>query len=105
MPLYVWELMLQGVLGGIDVILNHELLARLPRRADTGEEELLHSGREFVFAALFLSLAWYEWQGMLAWWIVALFLAERWRASIMAGPAGCSAAWRRWRWDGACGMG
>ncbi|MCS0611001.1 hypothetical protein NX773_22825, partial [Massilia solisilvae] len=76
MPLYVWALMLHGVLGGIDVILNHELLGRLPGRADTGEEEFLHSGREFVFAALFVSLAWWEWHGAAGWWIVVLFLAE-----------------------------
>jgi hypothetical protein len=76
MPLYVLALVLHGVLGGIDVILNHELLARLPQRADTGEEEALHSGREFVFTALFLGLAWFEWHGVYAWCIAVLLLAE-----------------------------
>jgi phosphatidylglycerophosphate synthase len=68
--------MLQGVIGGVDVILNHELLARLPQRADTGTEEALHSAREFVFTALFLSLAWCEWHGVLVLWIAALLLCE-----------------------------
>jgi hypothetical protein len=68
--------MLQGVIGGVDVFLNHELLARLPQRADTGTEEGLHSAREFVFMALFLSLAWFEWHGVLVLWIAALLLCE-----------------------------
>jgi hypothetical protein len=76
MPLYVLALMLHGALGGIDVILNHELLAKLPKRADTGEEEALHSGREFVFTALFIALAWFEWHGVYAWCIAVLLLAE-----------------------------
>jgi hypothetical protein len=75
-PLFVYVLVLHGVLGGIDVILNHELLARLPGRADTGEEEGLHSAREFIFAAGFASLAWWEWHGALVWWIAALLLGE-----------------------------
>jgi hypothetical protein len=76
MPPYLLALMLHGVLGGADVILNHELLARLPQRADTGEEEALHSGREFVFTAMFLALAWFEWHGAYAWCIALLLLAE-----------------------------
>jgi hypothetical protein len=76
MPLYLLALMLQGALGGADVIINHELLARLPQRTDTGEEETLHSARELVFTALFLALAWFEWHGMYAWCIAVLLLAE-----------------------------
>jgi hypothetical protein len=75
-PLFVYALILHGVLGGIDVILNHELLARLPQRADTGEEEALHSAREILFTFAFASLAWFEWHGALVWWIAALLLGE-----------------------------
>jgi phosphatidylglycerophosphate synthase len=64
------------VLGGADVIFNHEMLARLPRQPNAGPEELLHSMREALFAAIFTSLAWFEWHGQWAWWIVALFLGE-----------------------------
>ena len=76
MPPYVYALIAHGVLGGIDVFLNHEWLARLPARPGCASEERLHSARELVFALLFLSLAWCEWHGGLAWWIVALFAAE-----------------------------
>jgi hypothetical protein len=75
-PLYVYALMLHGVIGGADVIVNHEWLARLPQQPDAGPEERLHSAREFLFAGIFLSLAWFEWQGALVWWIAALFLGE-----------------------------
>ena len=73
---FVYFLLLHGVIGGIDVILNHELLERLPQRPGAGPEERLHSAREVIFAAIFISLAWYEWHGALVWWIVALFAAE-----------------------------
>lgn len=76
MPLYVYALILHGVLGGMDVILNHELLARLPQRADTGEEEALHSAREFFFTVVFAALAWFEWHGALVWVVAAPLLGE-----------------------------
>lgn len=73
---FIYALLVHGVLGGADVILNHELLARLPHKDNAGPEEKLHSAREFIFAAIFLSLAWFEWHGQAVWWIVALFVGE-----------------------------
>ena len=60
MPPYVYALIVHGVIGGIDVFLNHELLARLPSRPEAAGEERMHSARELLFALLFLSLAWWE---------------------------------------------
>lgn len=76
MPLFVYALLLHGVLGAIDVIVNHELLAKLPARRDAAEEEGLHAARELIFACLFGSIAWFEWHGALVWWIGGLLLAE-----------------------------
>jgi hypothetical protein len=76
MPPYVLALMLHGLLGGLDVILNHELLARLPAQPFSGPEERMHSAREWIFFAIFASLAWFEWHGAAAWWIALLFLGE-----------------------------
>lgn len=73
---YIVVLMLHGALAGIDVVLNHEVLARLPHRAEAAMEELLHSLREAVFAVLFAGLAWAEWHGALAWIVAALLAAE-----------------------------
>lgn len=75
LPLLLFFLMLHGVLGGLDVIINHELIVGLPRRPGSGPEQRLHSAREAIFASLFAAFAWVEWHG--AW----IFLP----AALMAG--------------------
>lgn len=75
-PPFLIALLAHGVIGGSDVILNHEVIARLPARRSAVAEQRLHSGRELAFALIFFSLAWFEWHGVFAWAIVALFLAE-----------------------------
>jgi hypothetical protein len=75
-PPYVYALIAHGIIGGIDVLLNHEWLARLPSRPECAQEERLHCAREALFALLFASLAWFEWHGALVWWIVLLFAGE-----------------------------
>jgi len=76
MPSYVYVLLVHGVLGFLDIVVNHELLAKLPRRGDATVEESLHATREAIFACLFASLAWNEWHGAWVWWIAALLLGE-----------------------------
>lgn len=73
---FVIALVAHGVIGGADVIVNHELIARIPSRPNAGPEQGLHSARELVFAALFFALAWFEWHGLAALAIAALLLAE-----------------------------
>jgi len=75
-PPYVLTLIAHGVIGFLDVVINHEWLSKLPSRRECVAEERLHSAREFLFAALFASLAWAEWHGAFVWWIVALFAGE-----------------------------
>ena len=76
MPPYIYVLLLHGVLGFLDIVVNHELLAKLPERGDAAPEEALHAARETIFASLFACLAWYEWHGAWVWWIAALLLCE-----------------------------
>lgn len=76
MPFYLYVVMLHGVLGGLDVLVNHEWLARLPGRADTAGEQRVHAARELVFCLAFASLGWFEWHGAAAWWIALLYLGE-----------------------------
>ena len=76
MPPYVYPLMAHGIIGLLDVVINHEWLSKLPSRRECLAEERLHSTREFLFAALGASLAWTEWHGAFVWWIVALLGAE-----------------------------
>ncbi len=73
---FVLALVANGLIGGADVIVNHELIARLPARRNSTTEQWLHSARELIFATLFLALAWSAWHGLGALVIVALLLAE-----------------------------
>ena len=56
-------LVAQGVLAGVDTVLNHELLARLPKRPEARPELALHVGREAIWAVLLTGLAWFAWHG------------------------------------------
>lgn len=70
MSVALWLLALQGVLGAADTAYYHEWRARLPARPETTAPELkLHAVRDFLYAALFLTLPWRAWQG---WFLVAL---------------------------------
>ena len=66
----------QGLLGGIDTVLNHELIEKLPRRREARGEIGLHSIREAIYACLFGGLAWLAWQGAWAWLLAALLIGE-----------------------------
>ncbi|MDE0450261.1 MAG: TIGR01777 family oxidoreductase [Gammaproteobacteria bacterium] len=58
-PLSVWVIVsIQVVLGFLDVVVHHELVARLPWRAGAGPELRLHGIRNLAYAAIFLVLAW-----------------------------------------------
>lgn len=69
-------LVFHGVLGGADVLINHELRERLPSRLSARPEQLLHGARELMFALIFGGLAWLEWGGLLVWLLVAIVLTE-----------------------------
>lgn len=75
-PPFMIALLAHGVIGGADVVLNHEIIARLPHSPSARAEERLHSARELAFALIFISLAWFEFHGTFAWIIAGLFLTE-----------------------------
>lgn len=56
----------QAMLAGVDTVLNHELLARLPKRPEARPELALHVGREAIWAGLLVGLAWFAWHGAYA---------------------------------------
>jgi len=74
-------LVLHGLIGGLDVILNHELIERLPQRVWAKTEEALHGVREFIFAVVFGGLAWFEWHGAMAA-VLALIIAAEYLVSF-----------------------
>jgi hypothetical protein len=73
---WIYALIVHGVLGGLDIVINHEIIARLPKQPSLWLEVRLHSIRELIFATVFLGLAWFEWHG--AWAVVLglLFVGE-----------------------------
>ncbi len=48
----------QGLLDAFDSFCNHESKERLPSKPSAMVEQRLHSYREFIYAFVFLSLAW-----------------------------------------------
>jgi len=69
-------LLAQGVMGGVDTLLNHELLEHLPRRPEAHREIGLHSIREALYGVLFIGLGWFEWHGTLALAMGAVLVVE-----------------------------
>jgi len=69
-------LAIQGALGAVDTLLNHELIERLRQRPEARREVGLHAVREAIYAALFLGLGWFAWHGAAAAAVAALLTAE-----------------------------
>src|SRR5688572_4254875 len=69
-------LVVHGALGAFDTLYCHEWQARLPRQPWAGPELRLHSLRSFLYAAIFLGLAWFEWHGAIAWLLFTVFAIE-----------------------------
>ncbi len=69
-------LLAQAALGGADTLFNHEIVARLPQRAEARREVALHAVREAIYATLFIGLALFEWHGAAAWIVAGLLAAE-----------------------------
>lgn len=71
-----WLLALQGVLAGLDTLLNHEIIAGLPRKPEARREVGIHVYREVIWAILLLGLPWFAWHGAAAGFIAALLATE-----------------------------
>jgi uncharacterized protein (TIGR01777 family) len=67
---------IQALLGGIDNLWHHEITERLPARRSAARELSLHSVREFLYAIVFLGLAWFRWEGYWAYLLVAILALE-----------------------------
>ena len=66
----------QAVLGAIDNLWHHEITERLPAKRAAAPELALHAVREFLYAFLFIALAWFEWHGAWAALIAAALATE-----------------------------
>lgn len=69
-------LLVQGVLGGADNLIHHELQAKLPARRSARRELALHAAREAIYGVIFLALAWTIPTGLWAWALTLLLTVE-----------------------------
>lgn len=69
-------LIFQALVGAFDNLWHHEWQARLPQRPGARRELRWHAIREALYGALFLALAWWTWQGLLALLIAAVLAVE-----------------------------
>ena len=69
-------LLTQGLLGAADTLWYHEWRLQLPRWTSARRELRLHASRDFAYAIVFGSLAWYTWDGLLAWALSGILLLE-----------------------------
>lgn len=76
MTLVFIMLSLQVALGGLDNLWHHEITERLPSKATARLELALHAAREALYALIFGSIAWVRWEGLWAWALLAVLLAE-----------------------------
>lgn len=72
----LWLLVAQGALGAFDTLWYHEWKVALHSRPDAQRELRLHALRNFCYGALYAVLALVELHGALAWFVVALLVAE-----------------------------
>jgi hypothetical protein len=69
-------LLAQGALGAFDTLWYHEYKLRLPHALSARSELRLHAARDFAYALIFVSVAWVEWRGMLAWVLLGILIFE-----------------------------
>jgi cation transport ATPase len=76
MDVAIWLLLVQATLGAFDTLYYHEYKLKLPHGDHTAIELRLHAVRDFAYAIIIGTLGWATWQGMLAWILGVLLLAE-----------------------------
>jgi hypothetical protein len=72
----IWVLMVQACLGAFDTLYYHEYKLRLPHGEHSAVELRLHAVRDFLYAMIIGTLAWFEWHGWLVLILVCALVAE-----------------------------
>lgn len=66
----------QGCLGAFDTLYHHELTEALPQKPGARLELGIHATRALIYALLFIGLAYWEWHGVFAVALLAIFAVE-----------------------------
>jgi phosphatidylglycerophosphate synthase len=72
----IWVLMVQASLGAFDTLYYHEYKLKLPHGDHSAVELRLHAMRDFLYALIIGSLAWFEWHGWPVWILVGSLITE-----------------------------
>jgi len=67
---------IQCLIGAFDNLWHHELEADLPHAPNARGELALHTARELLYALIFGGIAWYRWQGLWTWALMAVLAIE-----------------------------
>lgn len=76
MKIAIWILLVQACLGAFDTLYYHEYKLKLPHGDHTHTELRLHAMRDFCYAIIIASLGFVTWNGLWAYALAALLLAE-----------------------------
>ncbi|HET9653555.1 MAG TPA: hypothetical protein VFP36_15255 [Usitatibacter sp.] len=76
--IFPYLLVLQGIMGAADTLVNHEWIAKLARDPAARREIGLHAMREATYGVLFIGLGWFAWHGHAVYAIAALLILEVW---------------------------
>lgn len=76
MKIAIWILLAQATLGAFDTLYFHEYKLKLPHGDHTQIELRLHAVRDFAYAIIIGTLGWFTWNGILAWVLAGILVAE-----------------------------
>lgn len=69
-------LAVQGIMGAFDLIYHHEITEKLTWKPGAAFEMWLHGLRNGLYAVVFLSFGFFEWQGAMAWIFLTILVVE-----------------------------
>lgn len=67
---------IQGLIGAFDNLWHHEITEKLSSKPDARGELILHTIREFIYAVIFVGIAWFAWNGFWAVVLMTLMVIE-----------------------------
>lgn len=76
MTVLLYLLIFQAVLGGFDVLWNHEYKEKLPQQCYAALEQKIHGVRELLYAFIFFAIACFQWHGYWAYLLALLLVIE-----------------------------
>jgi uncharacterized protein len=76
MTIVLTMLAIQCVLGGLDNLWHYEITEKLPQRPSARAELALHTAREFLYAVIFIGIAWWRWNGTWTLVLIAILAIE-----------------------------